>query len=100
MTNIDEHGDDPEQNQTPSDEIRPLDNHASSGDIVAAITTLATPTAIAAGIKYGLQSWDNHVTQQAETRREQIRQDGETARAAIAAAQTSAPPDEPARPAQ
>ncbi|MFI6620407.1 hypothetical protein [Streptomyces sp. NPDC050528] len=94
MTNINAHGDAFGQSQPLNDEVAPLDAHVS-GDIVEVITTIATPTAVAAGIKYGLQSWDNHVTQQAETQREQIRQDGETARAVIAA-QTPSQTDEPA----
>lgn len=95
MTNINARGDDLAQSQPLSDEVSTLDTHVT-GDIVEVITTIATPTAVAAGIKYGLQSWDNHVTQQAETQREQIRQDGETTRAVIAAQTTPSPTDGPA----
>ncbi|MFI6461593.1 hypothetical protein [Streptomyces sp. NPDC050538] len=92
MTNINARGDASRQSQPLIDKVAP-DNCHVTGEIVEVITTIATPTAVAAGIKYGLQSWDNHVTQQAETQREQIRQDGETARAVIAA-QTSSQTDE------
>ncbi|MGW1871183.1 hypothetical protein ACWCPS_37290 [Streptomyces mauvecolor] len=60
-------------------------------DVVAGVVT---PGAVAAGIKYGLQSVNNLVTQRAETRREQIRQDGETTRAIIGTQTPStSPPD-------
>jgi hypothetical protein len=93
MTNLNADGGVAGQSKPSSEDVHPLNN--VTVDIVDVLTTVATPTAIAAGIKYGLQSWDNHVTQQAETRREQIRQDGETARAVITA-QIPAPTDDPA----
>ncbi|MFJ8364466.1 hypothetical protein [Streptomyces sp. NPDC093984] len=103
MTTKNSHGDSPGQNQPPVKEAGPgprtfseittADEHVVE-DIAAAIVT---PTAIAAGIKYGLQSVNNLVTQRAETQREQIRQDGETARAIIAAQMPQASPPESAQ---
>jgi hypothetical protein len=97
MANIDAQGDTPGQNRPPITEVAPGGTPAVieknlAADIIAAGVT---PTALAAGVKYGLQSLNNVVTQRAETRREQIRQDGETARAVISAQAPPANPPEP-----
>ncbi|MFE2487193.1 hypothetical protein ACFXGR_28555 [Streptomyces mirabilis] len=99
MANINAHGDTPGEHRPPVNEVAPDGTPAVieknlAADIITAVT--ATP-ALVAGIRYGFQSLDNRVTQQAETQREQIRQDGETVRA-IVAAQT--PPPSPPEPPQ
>jgi hypothetical protein len=96
MVNIHAQGDTPGQNRPPINEVAPdgtptVIEKNLAADIIAAA---ATPAALAAGVKYGLQSLNNVVTQRAETRREQIRQDAETARAVIAAQTPSASPPE------
>lgn len=97
MTNTHADGVTPEQEPplplAPVPEVAPVGG-ISEGLVADVVAGAVTPTAVAAGIKYGLQSVNNMVTQRAETRREQIRQDGETTRAIIGTQPPSTSPPE------